>query len=381
MKSATRPYEEVWIGDRVEECPVLITGERWPARSEEPLNPPPFSKGGGFFPVLLKMHDGNLACALRTGAPHVGSGGEVSICFSRDQGRSWSDYTVVARGDIRRNLDRGNHTLGQAANGDLIIAHGILADYDFRGLRIRNTGFREMEVVRSSDGGQTWSKPSRIQCPSRLCPSPYGQMRMLPKGELVFNARGYYKEEEYRKNPRLPKRMSYLYWSRDSGMTWPRRTLIRRGKTETGFLPLEGDHWIGYVRHNGRPSMMAHSYDGGKRWTRWDRLLGGDLWTQAQRIPGSITVLPNDFVLATYGYRDQPYGVRAIVSRDGGESFDLTREYIISDGYQHRDCGYPSTVSFPDGTVVTVAYALEDARHIDWGTCCIAYRCKQAVFE
>ena len=33
--------------------------------------------------------------------------------------------------------------------------------------------------------------------------------------------------------------------------------------------------------------------------------------------------------------------------------FDANREYIISDTAFHLDCGYPSTVCFEDGNIVT----------------------------
>ncbi len=68
------------------------------------------------------------------------------------------------------------------------------------------------------------------------------------------------------------------------------------------------------------------------------------------------------------------------MSRDGGKSFDFTREYIIADTHHTHDCGYPSTVAFPDGMVVTVAYTLADIEHPEWGTAAIAYRYDQSLF-
>ncbi len=381
MVCCSRGFEEVHVESRVDMRPVVVTGERWHARSEGHPNPPPFSHGGGFFPVLLCMDDGRLACAMRTGAPHVGCGGEISLSFSDDGGRSWSEYSPVVRGDLEGSVDRRNHSIGQAGNGDLVLVYGLFTDYDWRGQRVGDDGFLWMESVRSSDGGETWTEPRRIDCLPRLCPSPYGQMRRLSDNTLVFNARGYYSRSEYRRNPRLPKRMSYLYGSNDDGNTWTKRTLIRRGKTEMGFLPLESGHWVGYVRHNRAPSMIAHSYDGGRRWTRWDEVVGADRRTKSERIPGSIAKLANGMVLLTYGYRAEPFGIRALVSRDGGESFDLGREYVIASTYLHRDCGYPSTVCLEDGTVVTASYALEDRSHPDWGTCCVANRYHQSLFE
>ena len=128
---------EVSLTDRIEASPVVATGHRWLCAQEDKpeavesyflmypesradperasfgsvTDPvPPFSPGGGLIPVLLKMDDGRLACLTRTGAPHVGTGSEVSISFSEDRGASWSDYALVARGEPDDQLDYRDHS-------------------------------------------------------------------------------------------------------------------------------------------------------------------------------------------------------------------------------------------------------------------------------
>ena len=49
--------------------------------------------------------------------------------------------------------------------------------------------------------------------------------------------------------------------SEDGGRLWQPPTPIRRGWSETGFLPLDGGHWVAYVRHNEQPNQIAHSQD------------------------------------------------------------------------------------------------------------------------
>lgn len=422
---------EVALTDRIETVPVVTTGHRWPCGKEEVASAvqdyflfypqcrsdprrssygsvtepvPPFSRGGGLIPVLLKMDDGRLACLTRTGAPHVGTGSEVSISFSSDRGASWSDYRLVARGEPDDDLDYRDHTLGQAADGALVAVYGILfggvetSREDDRDPRARRE--RHMEVVRSTDGGATWSEPRPIDMPrAGVFVRPHGQMARLAGGALVFMARGHQSEEIHQADPAAHERVNFLYRSHDGGLTWERPTEIRSGFSETGFLPLTGDRWVAYVRHNHQPNRIAYSDDGGMTWTRWEpgalsagappaRLRTRDRighWRMVngkpqKPSPGSVARLANGLVLITYGYRAYPFGVRAIVSRDGGERFDLRTEYVISDSAFSWDCGYPSTVCYDDGLVVTAAYSLLDLDHEDWGTCCLAYRYSQDLF-
>ena len=306
--------------------PVVTTGVRWPAMREgrasddyfarfpecrnDPLRndygsarafPDPFARGGGFFPVLLKMADGTLCCATRTGSCHAGSGGEISLSFSSDRGMKWTDYRAVARGDPDRNIDVRNPALGQAGNGDLVLAYGVMRGIDVRGRISTSDPYESIQVIRSSDAGVAWSDPETVPFPEvDLMLHPHGQMRCLSDGTLVFNARGFYTTEAYGRNPKLPARMSYLYRSRDDGKTWSDTTLVKSGGSETGFLALSEAHWLAYVRFNDGPNRIAHSYDGGKSWEAWvpvepesGRRDDGAKGNSGAASPGSVAVLPN----------------------------------------------------------------------------------------
>ncbi len=406
--------QEISLTSRVETYPVVTTGKRWlhirereeggpenyfrmfPECRDDPRRndfgsvkdfPAPFAKGGGFFPVLTLMNDGRLCCAVRTGAPHAGSGSEISVSFSEDRGKSWSDYRVVVRGDPGQKLDPRNPALAQSEDGHLVLVYGTLVGFDAHAKRAEppeTVSYLEwMDVIRSSDGGKTWSEPRRVYSPEGTLLHPHGQMRKLADGTLVFNARGFYNLNEREKNPDLPERISYLYRSGDGGLTWEQPTLIGPGASETGFLALDQDHWVGYVRHNDRPNSVAHSFDGGKTWDKWSE--SGDWRALNSRVrrpaPGSVALLPDGKVLITYGYRAYPFGVRAIVSHDGGNTFDTEHEYILSDTGYCSDCGYPSTICYGDGSIVTVDYSVMDIDHPEWGTCCMAFLYHQDLFS
>jgi len=70
--------------------------------------------------------------------------------------------------------------------------------------------------------------------------------------------------------------------------------------------------------------------------------------------PGSVLRLQDGRLCLTYGYRKAPYGMRAVLSRDGGRTWGA--EVILRNYGGGRDVGYPRSVQRPDGRVVTVYY-------------------------
>jgi hypothetical protein len=70
--------------------------------------------------------------------------------------------------------------------------------------------------------------------------------------------------------------------------------------------------------------------------------------------PPTLTRLPDGRLCLVYGYRAEPFGMRARFSADEGSSWsdDLV---LRADGGCH-DLGYPRTVLRPDGTLVSVYY-------------------------
>jgi hypothetical protein len=97
-----------------------------------------------------------------------------------------------------------------------------------------------------------------------------------------------------------------LYRSDDDGMHW---SLVSRPVSNTGA-------------HNGNPPFLIRLKDG--------RLA------------------------ITYGFRSEPYGIRARLSSDEGKTW--TDEIALRSGGGTWDLGYTRTVQRPDGKLVTVYY-------------------------
>ena len=58
-------------------------------------------------------------------------------------------------------------------------------------------------------------------------------------------------------------------------------------------------------------------------------------------------------MVLSYGRREEPYGIRAVISRDGFKTFG---DEIVIDTACNSDLGYPATAEMKDGKLITVYY-------------------------
>jgi len=169
-------------------------------------------------------------------------------------------------------------------------------------------------VIRSMNQGKTWCEPIRIMsdesgCYSQLQGVNYNETSLLSlgKGEMIAMVR--------------------------ADVTF---------HTEDQFMPVGG---VGDL-------CTAKSYDSGMSWTA-PRQTG--IWGQ----PGSLMQLSDGRLLATYGYRKNPFGVRCCISSDMGNHWDIDNEIIIRDDCPTWDCGYPFTIQLKSGSLFTVYYFVD----------------------
>jgi hypothetical protein len=97
----------------------------------------------------------------------------------------------------------------------------------------------------------------------------------------------------------------------------------------------------------------------------------GHSWVDLQQTPmwghpAHLLLLADGRLLCSYGYRREPFGVRACVSEDQGATWKIEQEIVLRDDGGSRDLGYPSSVQLADGTLVTVYYihGPDGVRHI-----------------
>ncbi len=94
------------------------------------------------------------------------------------------------------------------------------------------------------------------------------------------------------------------------------------------------------------------SEDGGKTWSKAEKLLadrGG--------APAHLMLHSSGVLISCYGFRQAPYGIKAMFSTDGGKTWDT--DHWLYKNHLSGDLGYPSTIELEDGSLLTVFYAKE----------------------
>jgi len=86
---------------------------------------------------------------------------------------------------------------------------------------------------------------------------------------------------------------------------------------------------------------------------------GGETWDFLSRIndfgaPCNLVILPDGRIVAVYGYRLMPAGIRATVSEDNGATWGP--EIIVRDDGGSWDLGYPNSWYAGDGMIGTLYY-------------------------
>ena len=323
----------------------------------------------GYFPVAVRTGPSSLAAVFRTGGPHIGVSGTLAVSSSTDAGRSWSDPVDVAP----RGEDVRNPAFGLSAAGKLVLLFQKARPHHYRDgefgperdnseeARKRQREIEELFSTSSADCGRSWSAPVPVRTSELTFVSPYGRIVSDESGTLYACVYGR------ARTPREGIRdTSVLLRSRDGGESWTEESVVAQGYNEISFA-FVGERLVAALRSESGHTAIAHSSDLGVSWSAPVQL------TRDGEHPADLTLLSSGTLLFTFGRRIRPYGCGALLSPDGGRTWDREHEVLLaSDGIQNTDLGYPSTVQMADGTIVTLLYYASgseagERRRAGWG--------------
>lgn len=95
---------------------------------------------------------------------------------------------------------------------------------------------------------------------------------------------------------------------------------------------------------------QSESKDGGRNWSAPHQILedkGG--------APAHLLLHSSGMLISTYGYREEPYGIKAMFSKDNGKTWHTGYDIYING--INGDLGYPCSIELKDGSLLTVFYA------------------------
>lgn len=331
-----------------------------------------YSESGGYasFPELFVL-DGEYkigtSFAVNYSRSHLDGKNKSHRLISNDGGKTWKE-TSESLIDIRWKTSSGKLVI-PAAQG-WIFADPSKYDELIQDQRIvmssadGQIAYLGAAYVRTSnDNGTTWQSKT-ISIPDDCS----GLMNHHTSSSYIITSNGIQIRAVYgrRKKYFSDSRKDELYFirSEDDGQNWLVYPMFENGVNnlevsgfnETAILETNSGSLIVLMRSVPEGNLwQSESNDGGLTWST-------PIKTPMQGYPASLLKLKDNRLLAIYGRRRIPMGIRATVSDDDGKSWDIERELIIrNDGLGNpSDLGYPVMYELPNKSIVCVYYITTD---------------------
>lgn len=323
------------------------------------------------WPSITRLPDGTLALVCSGfRLAHLCPFGKAVICYSRDEGRTWTRPAPV----IDTPLDDRDAGIAVSADKAAVILtsfnNSVKAQREYSALANRSDAqnryvdayldyiaasqaekdFLGSTFVISRDGGYTFGPlmQSPVSC-------PHGPAA-LPDGSFLYVGRNFTDDENsshiqcfrMQQNGQMQFLSDIENPSDSDGII----------SCEPAAVCLPNGKIIVHIRvqraaNTSQPGIytlyQSESEDGGHTFTRPHRIIG-----ELSGAPAHLLLHSSGFLLSVYGHREKPYGIHAISSRDDGKSW--SPEYILYNKGISADLGYPCSVERTDGSILTVFY-------------------------
>lgn len=343
---------------------------------------------------IVALRDGRLMLGFNQerGRVHTDSG-QSCVTFSGDGGATWAPPQVIW--PYTEHTGNWDCAFAELSNGELLMhtrvcsfiaptaLDHIHSDQTIgpppgRAERLkRQTGYA---LCRSADGGTTWSAPIPVNTapmadsgtgPYVVGGSGAGHVIELPDGGLLMPLHGQFSREWPNKTGETIR--CFVLRSDDGGSNWEYWATVAYDPAniidfyEPGMARLDSGRLVCLLRTQARPGRVDHMWcvysdDDGASWSPPVRT---PLWG----FPADVCQLADGRVLAVYGYRREPWGVRGATSVDGvtwrAEDVFTIRQGGAADPEfsQYWHIGYPSVAQHADGAVVAAYHEYVQEPH------------------
>jgi predicted neuraminidase len=264
---------------------------------------------------------------------------DVGIWVSRHDGKKWSPVVEVANGvqvDGKTRYPTWNPVLFQPKNGPLLLFYKVGPSPS------RWWGM----LIKSTDGGKTWSKPQRL--PEGILGPIKNKPVMLPDGTLLCPSSSEHNGWRV-----------HMEMTRDLGSTWTKTDALNDGEEFAAIQPTilfhPGNRLQALCRSRQGHITECWSEDGGKT---WDAMKATQLLNPSAGVDG-VTLKDDRHLLV---YNPVARGRTPLVvglSKDGKEW-----QTVLTLENQPGEYSYPAIIQADDGLVhITYTWKREKIRY------------------
>jgi hypothetical protein len=336
------------------------------------------------FPSVVCCPDGELIAAFRR-APdrrifgavrhkHIDPNSYLVLVRSQDNGKTWTgEPELIHAHALGGSQDPCMTLLG---DGSLLVASylwvpvapqlvgDVACGGEVRPVEALGMGalFLGGYLMRSQDQGAHWDGPIELPAMKRFEPDRFAGLSVskFNRGNIIegSDATLYWAVRgDERGAAKVEKRIDLLV-STDKGNTWEVRSPVVDDPeikvNEAGIVETAGGDLIVFLRTRNLDDhgIAVRSRDRGQTWEPWQ-----DMGLQGH--PYFPLRLPDGRIFLIYGYRHEPYGVRARMLDPEVSTFG-TEEIVLRDDGGSGDLGYPWACMTADGTLLAVYYINTD---------------------
>ena len=337
------------------------------------------------FPSIVSCPDGELLVAFRRapdrrkyfapGCAHCDPNSTLVLVRSRDLGRTWSEEPELiyahpfggSQDPCMVGLDDGSLLVTSYA-WMLLPEEGVAHITSEKKIQVYGWTFTFLGgyLMRSGDRGRTWEGPILPpQIEDQATSFPGIPIPPMNRGAMVQGGDGNLYWIVARSPQKQPSPTALdLMISRDRGLTWEHAGPVASDDTvtfnETSLIETLNGDLVAFVRTENFDDhgVVVRSRDHGKTWEPWQDM--GVIGHPYHALP-----LPDGRVYLLYGYRHEPYGIRARILDPECTDFS-GEEIVLRDDGGTRDLGYPWSCLTADGRILSVYYfnRNDGARHI-----------------